>query len=214
MGEERVTIEVARRGASRLLTPPVTPRLIGGRSYIAIDMGTDSRRFSSARRGMAGLFNDRLGLDPRRLVGFVRNISLLTKDQIEAMPPPSAIPRFPAGLFQPGLLFSGVFEDGWIAERARFHLRRAGESRSVIVRGHAPGISERLRGIGISVLVDGEPVSRQRLEPGDFELRVSIPPATGARWVELHLDSADRLSADDERIVSILLRSIELEGGG
>lgn len=213
LGAERVAFDLVGRGAARVLTAPIAPRMIGGRAYIAIDMGAEPRRFGANRHGILGLYNRTLGFDPRALVGFVRNLSLVSPEQLAAMPaPPAAVGRIPADLFVPGLLYSGIYEDGWVGEVARFRLALPGESGRVRIHGQLPGFRERLRSIAIEVVVDGESVLRRRLEPGDFALTAEIQRAAGPRWVELRFDAADRLSRGDGRIASVLLQSIALEG--
>lgn len=213
IGEHRVELGPIGRGAARLISTPLVPRVIDGRSYIVIDMGADAVRLPYARSGLAGLFNRELGIDPRRVTAFVRNISFLTAGEAEALTPPSGVDRFPAGLFAPGLQFSGVYEDGWMAEAARFRLRVPAGSRGVRLAGHMPNLGTLRAGAGMTLLVDGEPVLQRRLEPGDFTLRADLPPSQDARWIDIRLDTTERLPGGDGRVASVLLRVIALEGG-
>ena len=124
--------------------------------------------------------------------------------------PPSEIDRFPEGLFNRGLLFSGLSEDGWMATVARVRLG-ADDAQVLRVRGSVPNIAELASGLTIELTVDGRPVARRSVEPGDFELQAAIPAGTGPRWIELRADKSARLPAPDGRLVSMLLRSIKLE---
>ena len=210
IGEQRVELDLVGRGAARVLSEPITPMAIDGRFYIAIDMRAEPRRILRDRRGLMALYNRHLNLDPRSVVGFIRNISLVTDDQI-SIPAPPSIQSIPAGLFQPGLLFSGVYEDGWMADIARFKLGSTKDSRLLRIKGYVPGFNPRLATATLKVLVDGEQVAQRQISAGDFELEAIIPSANGPRWIELRVAATDRLSADDSRIASILLRSIALE---
>jgi hypothetical protein len=210
IGEQRVELDLVGRGAARVLSEPITPMAIDGRFYIAIDMRAEPRRILRDRRGLMALYNRHLNLDPRSVVGFIRNISLVTDDQI-SIPAPPSIQSIPAGLFQPGLLFSGVYEDGWMADIARFKLGSRKDSRLLRIKGYVPGFNPRLAAATLKVLVDGEQVAQRQISAGDFELEAIIPSANGPRWIELRVAATDRLSADDSRIASILLRSIALE---
>jgi len=212
IGEQRLELDLVGRGAARVLSEPITPMAINGRFYIAIDMRAEPRRITRDRRGLMALYNRHLGLDPRRIVGFTRNISLVTDDQI-SVPAPHSIQSFPAGLFQPGLLFSGVYEDGWMADIARFKLGSTKDSRLLRIKGYVPGFNPRLATATLKVLVDGEQVAQRQISTGDFDLEAIIPSANGPRWIELRVAATDRLSARDPRIASILLRSIALEAG-
>ena len=144
IGTERLNLGFEGQGAGRVLSEPLTPREIDGHFYLALDMGVDAVRFPSERHGLAALYGTQLGDDPRHLVGFARNISLLTPEQVAALTPPPAIAAFPAGLFDPGLLYSGVSEDGWLADKAWFELALPGSSNLVHVTGEIPGFSPKI----------------------------------------------------------------------
>jgi hypothetical protein len=212
VGEGRKELALIGRGAARVLSDPIAPRAIDGRYYVALDMGADPQGIPYERQGISVLYNRHLNLDPRRIVGYARNISLVTEEQARAMNPPTAIAHFPADLFVAGLLFSGVYEDGWMAEAAKFRLGSDHQISSIRITAHLPGAFARLSGAMLEVLVDGRSVAQRRLAPGDVELQAAIPPATGPRWIELRVDATDRLPSPDQRIASILLKSIALEG--
>ena len=210
IGAGRSDIGFVGYGAARMLSAPVTARTIEGRTYVAIDVGVAPQRIMTFRRGVANLYNRQLSLDPRSIVGWTRNISLLTEDEAGAMTPPAAIDRFPAGLLHQGLLFSGLAEDGWMATIARMRLG-ADDAKTVRVMGSVPGVSELASGVTIELTVDGRSVARRTVGPGDFELQAAIPAGSGPRWVELRADKSARLPAPDGRLVSMLVKSIKLE---
>ena len=210
IGDGRSKFGFVGYGAARMLSAPVTARTIGGRTYVAIDMGVAPQKIMTFRRGLANLYNRHLSLDPRNIVGWARNISLLTEDEAGAMTPPAGIDRFPAGLFQHGLLFSGLAEDGWIADVAGMRLG-ADDARAVRIMGSVPNVSGLASGLTIELTVDGRPVARRTVGPGDFELQAAMPAGTGPRWIELRADKSARLPAPDGRLVSMLLKSIKLE---
>jgi len=198
IGETRAGLDFIGAGAARVLSSPIQPRIIGGRSYLALEMGADPLKPGAG--------------DPRRIVGFARNISLVTEEQVRAMMSPQAIERFPEDLLNPGLLFSGIYEDGWVADAARIQLGSETQAKSIRIKGELPGIGRLREGARIAIFVDEKEVAQRRLIPGDFELQAGIPAAAGRRWVELRADKTDRLSSDDPRVVSIRLTSIELTG--
>jgi hypothetical protein len=209
IGVNRSEVEFVGYGAARMLSVPVTPRTIDGRTYVAIDMGVAPQKIMTPRSGLANLYNRHITLDPRVVVGWVRNISLLAADEVAAMTPPAAIDRFPAGLFHQGLLFSGLAEDGWMAETARVRLA-AEDAHTVRVMGSVPNISDLASGLTIELIVDGQPVTRRTVKPGDFELQAALPEGGGPRWIELRADKSIRLSGPDPRRVSLLVKSIAL----
>jgi hypothetical protein len=123
---------------------------------------------------------------------------------------PQAIKSFSAGVFQPGLSFSGIYDDGWLAEVARIQLGSETRFGRIRIRGEVPGFNKLRTGATIGIVVDGREVARRQLQPGDFELEAAIPEIAGPRWIEIRSDMSDRLSAADPRVASILLKSIEL----
>ncbi len=211
IGDSKAGFDLVGRGAARALSQPIAPRKIEGRSYIAIDMGMAPLRFQEIRRGLAGLYNRHLNFDPRSLVGFTRNISLLTEGEADAMIPPLSVEHFPKDLFKSGLLFSGVYEDGWMAEIARFRLGSADPVQAIRIKGQAPRYDGRIIEAAIEIAIDGRQIARRTLQPGDFDLQIAIPPTAGTHWIELRAEPVERLPAPDLRIASLLLRSIVLQ---
>jgi len=175
-------------------------------------MGADSQRFLSERRGLAALYNTQLSDDSRRLVGFARNISLLTPEQVAALDPPPAIASFPAGLLDPGLLFSGAAEDGWLADKAWFELALPGPSNFLHVTGEVPGFSPKILGGTVRLLVDGVTVAEGKVTGGGFDMMIPIAEASGPREIEFDISGADRLPPPDGRLVTIHLTSLALLG--
>jgi hypothetical protein len=156
---------------------------------------------------------DRLSAaDPR--VASIRLISLEllegSAEQARDLLPPQAIKSFPADLLNPGLSFSGIYNDGWAAEIARIRLGSEKKAGRIRLKGVVPGFNRLRGGATIAVLVDGQEVARRQFQPGDFELEAAIPETEGPRWIELRSDTSATLSAADPRVASILLKSIEL----
>lgn len=209
IGENRSGFDFVGRGAARMLSGAIAPRMIDGHAYLAIDMGMAPLQFAAERKGILGLYNRRLSLDPRSLVGFVRNISLLSGRKLADTVPPAGVDSFPRGLFAPGLLFSGIYEDGWMAEVARLRLGVRAENRELRIKGMLPGPGSP-GGTVLDIRADGQPILTQRVEPGNFELR-AILPSQGPRWIEIRADHARRLPAPDGRVASVLLQSIGFE---
>jgi hypothetical protein len=193
-----------------VLSEPNTPREIDGHYYIAIDMGADAVQFRTERHGLAALYNTRLHDDPRYLIGFARNISLLAPEQIAAILPPPAIPSFPTGLLAPALLFSGVAEDGWLADKAWFELGMPGPSNFVHITGDVPGYSPKILDGVVRVFADGQLVSEGKPIAGGIDLTIPLPEASGSREIAFEFTGVDRLPEPDGRLVSIHLTSLAL----
>jgi hypothetical protein len=134
----------------------------------------------------------------------------LCPEQARALSPPQAIKSFPADLLQPGLSFSGIYDDGWIAEVARIQLGSEKKVGRIRITGEVPGFNRLRAGATIGVVVDGQEVARRQFRAGEFELEAAIPETEGPRWIEIRSDITDHLSAADQRVASILLKSIQL----
>jgi hypothetical protein len=209
-GTERLDLGLAGHGAGRVLSAPIEPREIDGHYYLAIDMGVDAGQFLGERQGLAALYNTNLRDDPRRLVGFVRNISLLTPDEAAALDPPGAVARLPADLMAPGLLFSGISEDGWLADKAWFRLGLPGPSNRLRIAGEIPGFSPKILGGIVRLFADGTKIAEAKLIAGQFDLTFPIPEASGPRIIALEFSEFDRLPPPDGRVVSIHLETLAL----
>ena len=211
VGEQEVRANLVGSGAARVLSEPIFPLEMDEHYYISIDLHMEARQFRNERHGLLALYNSHLHLDPRWLVAFARNISLLTPLQASSLSTPDSILGFPAGMFQPGLLFSGICEDGWMAEAARVQLRSNNDSSSLEIRGQMPGRQNGERdALTFKTLIDGSLASEKRLEPGDFEIRIPLHEA-GAHWIELRADHVRQLSEEDHRLASVLLKSIAIK---
>ncbi len=85
------------------------------------------------------LYGGQFNLDDRRLVGFTRDISVLTNEQYLAMPRPTRIGDFPGDLSRyPGLEYSGLYEDGWVSRDAYFKLGPSHPGQVLRFKGFIP----------------------------------------------------------------------------
>ena len=210
IGTERRTFEVAGRGAAHVISPPLLPQQIAGRSFLALDMGMDGLPFPDERSGLMRLYGSAIHVDPRRLVAFARDISLLSEQDYARLSPPTSLTSFPRDLAHPDLEYSGIYEDGWTSERASFTLTQPSSATSLLLRGAVPNITPNFQ-TQLTVSLDGRPIARRTLAPGPFELRLPVSPdlrTPKRRRVELRFAAPQRLAAPDRRLVTILLSSI------
>jgi hypothetical protein len=126
--------------------------------------------------------------------------------------PPASVDRFPEGLRTPGLFFAGVTPEGWLAEKARVRLGRPEASDRLHVVGQVPAGSAAISAGVMRILVDGTAVLERPETPGPFDLVLPIPKARGTRQIDLEMTGTDRLPIAGDRITSIQLGSIALEG--
>ena len=208
IGADRQLFPFVGRGSARVISPPITPQIIEGRPYIMIDMGVDGVRFQNPRTGLMALYGTDISLDSRYLIGFARNISLISEQQYANMKPPSFLGNFPADLANPNLEYSGLYEDGWVAEAAYLYLTQPDTASPLVIRGSVPIIDKPSFSTELIVLVDGQELARKVLLPGEFELRLPVPSVVGRRRIDLRFSTLQVLPAPDRRPAAALLKFI------
>jgi hypothetical protein len=212
IGEARVPLPLVGSGSARVVSPILTPRDLDGLAYLAIDMNVDGALIGVPRPGLMSLYGREIPIDSRRVVAFVRDISLVPDEEYRVLEPPRAVTSLPRDLTNPALEYSGIHEDGWVAEHAYLRLARAPGADVLAIRGLAlPGPDGAL-GRELVVLVDGQEVGREPIA-GEFALRIAAPPGPGRARVDLRASPLQRLPAPDGRQVGFLLRSIEFQPG-
>lgn len=201
VGLDRASFRVAGSGSGRVFSPVISPRMIGGQPYIVLDMGRDGEFPRVARPGLTGLWGRTVTLDPRLLTSYVRDISLLTDAEYSRLRAPTALRAFPADLADPGLEYSGIYEDGWVGTEA-FAMLAGGPAGTFALRAD---VLPRMNGQHLDVRVDGQTVYSSAVRPGALDLSVQLPASSERRHVELRWAGEARLAAPDRRLASARL---------
>ncbi len=166
-GESRVTLSNIGVGSARIITPPVRPLNLFGRRYIVLYFGQGLYKFAPERSWLMNLYGRNVDLDPRYFALFTRNISIA--------PPlgdaPKQLAELPRDLRQPGLLYSGVYEDGWLGRRFSVRLRSDIGDQLLHLRVNVPPTSMQQV---VSVTIDGRPVAALEVKPSTY-LDLSLP---------------------------------------
>jgi hypothetical protein len=146
-------------------------------------------------------------LDPRALTSYVRDVSLVSTAEYDALDAPRAIERFPEDLSDLGLEYSGLYEDGWVGRESYVHLA-GGPAADLVLRADvlAGGGSQRLR-----VFVNGSRTDARKVAPGSLELRLRLPASEGRRKIELRWDVETPLAPPDRRSAAAHLRFLGFE---
>jgi hypothetical protein len=197
IGDRRLPFPILGRGSARVFSPPLTPQQINGLPYLGLDMQVEPRVIPYRRSGLMALYGKDLPLDRRLLVGFVRDISLVSQEDYARLRPPARLEKFPGDLQHPDLEYSGIYEDGWVSEASFFRLAQ-GPGDRLVVRGLLPLIKDPGFTTQLRVLVDGKLVAARQLRPGPFEVAADVPGA-GTRRVELHFSAHQQLPGGDGR---------------
>jgi hypothetical protein len=207
VGTQRVGFSAVGRGSADLVSDPVVPRRIGGRSFVLLDLGEAPAQLPFPRHGLMLLWGRGLALDNRRVAAFVRNVSVV--DPRRQGPVTSRITHFPADLLSPRARYSGIYEDGWGSDDMAVTLD-AGTRGEVHLRGVVPNIGDQTFYTNVQTFVDGFPVETNRLSVGDVDVAVFAGP--GVHRIEWRFSRFQRLPNGDHRPVSLQLSSIESAG--
>jgi len=192
VGESRVTVPSPGSGSARILTPPVRPLNAFGRRYLVLYFGKQLVKFPQIRSGLMNLYGRDIDLDPRRFVLFGRNISV--GGQLPSAP--RRISRFPHDLMNPGLLYSGIFEDGWLSAKFSARLRSSSPKDVLHVRINVPPVSPKQT---IFVSIDGRDAGQFVSTPSHY-VDVELPsPGVGDHTVTFESQLTGRILLHDER---------------
>lgn len=198
-GDSATPLQFVGRGSGRVFSEPVQPVLSGGISYLSIDMGRDGRKFQSNVAGLMKLYGSRISQDSRYLTAFARDISLLSEEDYLKLDPPSFIASFPTDLGNRNLEYSGIYEDGWISERAFFALKSKPDTRYLVIKGVVPQIDTPDFRNTLAVSIDGREVIKYPLGLGAFELKVPVSVNTQRHRIDLAFDRYQVLPGADAR---------------
>ncbi|MBI3279157.1 MAG: hypothetical protein HYZ57_04870, partial [Acidobacteria bacterium] len=154
VGSKRVPFAVAGYGSARVVSPPLSPQVIAGLPFIAVDLGVDGTSASEPRTRAMALYGADLPLDYRRTVGIAREISLISEEQYKAFTPPSTLHSFPKDLRHPDIEYSGIYEDGWVADSAFVRLASPADLRPFVMEGEIPSFETGFR-TTLQVTIDG-----------------------------------------------------------
>jgi hypothetical protein len=209
IGSKRLMLSSSGRGSARLFSDVIDPQWIEREPYIMLDMGTWGFLFPNSRSWITGLWGTGVRMDPRHIVGFSRDISLISDHDYLEMSPPSALLQFPKDLRNPALEYSGLYEDGWTAEAGYVVLKESAPADKLALSLMVPRIGQDQASSECVVSLDGVEVARRRLNAGTTSFELPVKSCPGCRHkVELHFDRALSLPAPDGRPVSALVRYI------
>lgn len=216
IGDEDYHLPFVGSGSARVVSPVIKPEYFEQEAYLTVDFGEQAQPIFKEKTGLMRLYGQKFNLDDRRLVGFTRDISVITDEEYRALPRPNRINSFPNDLSpntNPGLEYSGLFEDGWVAEDAYVKLGASKPGQLVTFRGYIPNIPKfRDQGIECTISINEKPTEIVMLKAGDFNLTRLITEPADITTVSFHFSDAEVYdNRDDKRAVSAFVREISIE---
>ena len=212
VGEKDYPLPFVGHGSARVVSPPLKPEYFEQNAYITLDFGEVPHPIEKEKTGLMRLWGVKFNLDDRRLVGFMRDASVITEEQYLALPRPSKINDVPGDLARyPGLEYSGLFEDGWVAEDAFFKLGPSRAGQILTFKGTIPETKKfREQGVDVTVSINEKPTEIVNLKSGAFTLTRLIKEATQITSISLHFSDAQVYGTDDPRAVSASITEISI----
>src|SRR5205814_1750866 len=125
----------------------------------------------------------------RRIVGFARNVSLISEEEYAALEAPSSIQWFPGDLSNKKFEYCGIYEDGWVAESSYAMLKQPEGPSTLTVSLSVPALHGKPSSSWAALVLDGREISRQSASSGSISFRVPVQGG-GRRRVELLFDRA------------------------
>jgi hypothetical protein len=213
IGDEDYLLPFVGSGSARVITPVIKPEYYEGQAYITIDFGDTARVIEKKKTGLMRWYGVNYALDDRRLVGFTRDISVLTDEQYRNVPRPTKISRFPWDLLNnKGLEYSGVYEDGWLGRDAYFKLGASHTGQVLYFKGYIPDIPRfEKEGVDTTISINGKPTELVNLKAGKFTLTRLVKDASDITSISLHFSDAQIYDTDkDKREVSAYVDEISI----
>jgi hypothetical protein len=181
VGTSRVRFPTVGAGSARVLSPPIRPQVIGGQRFILLDLGRAGRLPSIPRPGVEGLYGRSVHLDPRYITAYLRDLSVVPAAEYGRLRPPTQIAHFPADLANPALMYSGIYEQGYVGDDSYATLAGGGDAR-LDIQGTALAASHPRR---LEVKLNGRQILSKQIDPGPLNLEVPVPKSRSPRTVEL-----------------------------
>lgn len=213
VGEENYPLKFVGHGSARLFTQPLKPQNYEGLTYLSLDFGEDGQMIYKEKTGLMRLYGMKYNLDDRRLVGFTRDISVITEEQYRNLKRPTRIASLPGDLYDnPGLEYSGLFEDGWISEKAYVNLAASKKGDVITFKGEIPDTVEfRKSGTTLVMTVNGYPSEPIPLKTGKFTLNRFVSADGDITRVEFAFSRAENYGTEDLRGLAAYLNEISLQ---
>src|SRR5262249_53287011 len=132
----------------------------------------------------------------------------LVSISVEPLTTAPASLTLPAALSRPDVVRSGVYADGWTAQRSSFVLA-GGAPAALAISAEVPAPKDASQ--ALRVVVNRQSVLDRTVQPGRVNLRALLPPSNGLRQVDLAWARATQVSSADPRQLSARIARIAVE---
>lgn len=202
-------------GAFNLFVGPLTPQPFLDAHYLAIDYAEIPHHLVDYRTGLKRLYNRKVPLDYRLVLGWARDISAISVAEYRHLQRPRSVAKFPQDLaLAHNLEFSGAYEDGWLSPHAFFVLGAPRPGELVHLRGVVPALPGTRLGHGvIHVRINGQPVCDLAATAGRFDWLLPIPHPGPMTKIDLQFSVWAPLPGRDQRPAGAKLEYLGFASG-
>jgi hypothetical protein len=214
VGDEDYRIPFVGSGSARIFSQIIKPEYYEKQAYFMIDFGDQASVIEKLKTGLMRWYGRKFALDDRNLIGFTRDISVLSDDQYRAMVRPSKISRFPDDLLEDKTLeYSGLYEDGWMGRDAFVRLGASHTGQVLYFKGYIPDIPRfQKAGVDATISINEKPTEVVNLKAGRFTLTRLIKDSSDVTSISLHFSDAQIYDNDkDKREVSAFVNEISIQ---
>ncbi|WP_404421360.1 hypothetical protein [Nibricoccus sp. IMCC34717] len=213
IGEDDYKVPFVGSGSARVFTGIIKPEYYEKQAYVTVDFGEQPATIIKEKTGLMRLYGQKFYLDDRRLVGFTRDISVMTDEQYRALKRPLRIGDFPGDLSRyPGLEYSGLFEDGWVADDSFFKLGASKAGQILTLDVEIPDSPEnRGTGVELTLSINEKPTETVLLRSGRFTLTRMVKEPADITSVSLHFNKSSLYGRKDPRYVSAFIHSLSID---
>jgi hypothetical protein len=213
IGEDDYPLPFVGYGSSRIVSGPITPEYFEQQAYITVDFAETPQPILKEKTGLMRLYGLKFNLDDRRLVGFTRDMSVISEDDYLSRPRPTKLSSFPHDLYLTDKLleYSGLYEDGWICRDAFVKLAGSHPGQVLYFKGFIPDTEKfRTQGVDVTISINQKPTEIVNLRAGEFTLTRLIREAADVTSISLHFSDAEPYGEKDKRPMSAFVHEISI----
>ena len=212
VGDDTYPVNFVGSGSARIFSQPIKPQIFEGLSYLALDLGEEPQMIKKEVTGLMRLYGLKYNLDDRRLDGFTRDISVVTEEQYRNLKRPARISKLPDDIYNnPGLEYSGLFEDGWLGDRASICLAGGKKGDIVTFKGEIPDLPAfRDGGLVLTMTINGKEPEPTVLHPGTFTINRFVSEDSDVTRIELQFNKAETYGKIDARHLTAFISELSV----
>lgn len=206
-GTKNSSFDIVGRGSARVLSTVVVPYEVSGQKFLQLNFFDEGKYFENTKRGFNSLYNKEVSLDLRKIVTFGRAINLTNHSEV-LFDAPASVSSFPKDLENEELLYSGIYESGWLSEDSYFYLK-SNANNSLKLTGFIPLVKNKDFTANVEITIDGKMVAKTNLQVGEFKFNIdTIGVKPGVHRVGIHFDKYQNIQGKQQLFAAGFLRQL------